>query len=283
MARTKSRRRDRGVDFDIPTILSSQEVLDKAFHKATKVTVEDKIAIHRARKTTMAKIDSIASSVDAVLQRVTKSFTAVGQLHPFYHEVLASQVDVDEVLHALHTVDWCRGQVKEVCRKAVRQVDRTRNREFVESKRREVYGRVSSLLDRISGELDLLATTRAILKSLPHIDPAVPTAVVAGSPNVGKSALAAIDHLTHVLIFLIDPSETCGTPVDEQEALLAGVQAHYSDAVIIVVETKADLERREIEGRVSTSAETGEGVEELRALLVDVLPKPEIEWVIREG
>ncbi len=340
MARTKSRRRDRGVDFDIPTILSSQEVLDKAFHKATKVTIEDKIAIHRARKTTMAKIDSIASSVDAVLQRVTKSFTAVGQLHPFYHEVLASQVDVDEVLHALHTVDWCRGQVKEVCRKAVRQVDRTRNREFVESKRREVYGRVSSLLDRISGELDLLATTRAILKSLPHIDPAVPTAVVAGSPNVGKSALvarlssaepevasypfttkavtvghfyhkrhayqlvdtpgildrpfeernpielralAAIDHLTHVLIFLIDPSETCGTPVDEQEALLAGVQAHYTDAVIIVVETKADLERREIEGRVSTSAETGEGVEELRALLVDVLPKPEIEWVIREG
>jgi nucleolar GTP-binding protein len=96
-------------------------------------------------------------------------------------------------------------------------------------------------------------------------------------------ALAAIDNLTHVLLFLIDPSETCGTPVEEQEALLEGVRAHYVDAEMIVVETKADLMKREVEGRVSTSAETGEGVEELREMVVQVLPKPEIEWVIREG
>ncbi len=340
MARTKSRRREKGRDFDIPTILTSQEVLDKAFHKASKVTVVDKVSLHRARKTAMARIDSIASSVDAVLVRVTKSFAAVGQLHPFYHEALATQVDVPEVLHALHTVDWCRGQVKEVCRKAVRQVDRTRSREFVESKRREVYGRVSSLLERISGELELLAKTREVLKSLPHIDPAVPTAVVAGSPNVGKSALvarlssaepevasypfttkavtvghfyhrrhayqvvdtpgildrpldernpiemraiAAIEHLSGVLVFLIDPSETCGTPVEEQEALLGGVQARYPEGKVIVVETKSDLVRREVEGHLSVSAMTEEGVEELRELLVEVLPQPEIEWVIREG
>jgi 50S ribosomal subunit-associated GTPase HflX len=52
---------------------------------------------------------------------------------------------------------------------------------------------------------------------------------------------------------------------------------------VIEVETKADLERRDVEGRISVSAETGDGVEELRELLVEVLPAPEIEWVIREG
>ena len=325
MARTKSRRRAKGRDFDIPTILTSQEVLDKAFHRASKVTIDDKSSLHKARKTAMARIDSIASTIDAVLGRVTKSFAAVGQLHPFYHEALATQVDVPEV--------------QEVCRKAVKQVDRTRSRDFVEMKRREVYGRVSSLLDRISGELELLAKTREILKSLPHIDPAVPTAVVAGSPNVGKSALvarlstaepevasypfttkavtvghfyhrrhayqlvdtpgildrpldernpielralAAIQHISGVLLFLLDPSESCGTPIDEQEALLESVRGHYPETTMVVVETKSDLVRREVGGHMSVSAVTEEGVDELRDLLVEVLPQPEIEWVIRE-
>ena len=96
-------------------------------------------------------------------------------------------------------------------------------------------------------------------------------------------ALAAIEHLSGVLLFLIDPSETCGTPVDEQEALLVNVRSYFPETQVIVVETKADLARRDIEDRFAVSAQTGEGVEDLRAHLVEVLPAPEIEWVIREG
>ncbi len=340
MARTKARRRGRGGDFDIPTVPTHQEVLDKAFRKASKVTVEDRDRMHRNRRQAMARIDSVASSVDSVLQRTEESFSALQRVHPFHAEVLAIAVDPEEVKRALDTLHWCRGQVQEVCVKAVRQLARTRKHEFVEQKRKEVYGRVSSLLERVSGELALLARTREVLRSLPHIDPSVPTAVVAGSPNVGKSALvarlstaepevapypfttkavtvghfyhrrhayqlvdtpgildrpleernpielraiAAIEHLSGVLLFLVDPSGTCGSTVEEQEALLASVRERYPRSKLVVVETKADLVRREVEGRVPVSAQTGEGVEELRELLVEILPKPEIEWVIREG
>lgn len=340
MARTKARRKGRGGDFDIPTVPTHQEVLDKAFHKASKVTVEDRDRMHRNRRQAMARIDSVASSVDAVLQRVVESFSVLQRIHPFHAEVLTIAVDPTEVAAALDTLGWCRGQVQQVCVKANRQLARTRSHEFVEQKRKEVYGRVSSLLERVSGELELLARTREVLRSLPHIDPSVPTAVVAGSPNVGKSALvarlstaepevasypfttkavtvghfyhrrhayqlvdtpgildrpleernpielraiAAIEHLSGVLMFLIDPSETCGSSVEEQEGLLSSVRERYPDARVVVVETKADLVRRDMEGRLSVSAETGEGVEDLRDLLVEVLPRPEIEWVIREG
>jgi nucleolar GTP-binding protein len=325
---------------DIPTVLTAQEVLDKAFLKATKVTVDDKSPLHRARRTAMAKIDSVASTIDVTLRRTRDGFAHVPELHPFHQEALATVVDPEKVRRALHDVDWCRRTVLDVCRKAVKQLQRTRSREFVETKRKEVYGRVSSLLDRISKELLVLAKAREVLKSLPHIDPKVPTAVVAGSPNVGKSALvarlssaepevaaypfttkavtvghfyhrrhayqvvdtpgildrpleeqnpiemralAAIEHLTNVLVFLIDPSEDCEATVEEQEALMASVSGRFPGANVLVVETKADLERRDVEGRLSVSAVTGEGVEELRAMLVDVLPEPEIEWVIREG
>ncbi|UCC92419.1 MAG: 50S ribosome-binding GTPase [Thermoplasmata archaeon] len=340
MARSKSRRKRSGGNFDIPTVPTAQEVLDKAFHRASKVTVEDKVHMHRNRRQAMARVDSIQSTVDHMLQRTQKGFSVLEDLHPFHLEVLSTQVDVREVEHSLHTLGWCRRQVKDVCVKAVKQLTKTRSHEFVETKRKEVYGRVSSLMERISGELQLLAKAREVLKTLPHIDPAVPTAVVAGSPNVGKSALvarlssaepevasypfttkavtvghfyyrrhayqvvdtpgildrpleernpielramAAIEHLDAVLLFLIDPSETCGTSVDEQESLLEDVRGRYPDTHVIVVETKADLERRDIEDRMSVSSTTGDGVEELRDHLVDVLPAPEIEWVIREG
>lgn len=339
MARTKSRRKQRGGNFDIPTVPTSQEVLDKAFHRASKVTADDKVFMHKNRRQAMARVDSIQSTVDHMLQRTQDGFKLLDGLHPFHLEVLATQVDVGEVEHSLHTLGWCRRQVKDVCVKAIKQLTKTRSHEFVENKRREVYGRVSSLLERITGELELLAKAREVLRTLPHIDPAVPTAVVAGSPNVGKSALvarlssaepevasypfttkevsvghfyhrrhayqvvdtpgildrpldernpiemralAAIEHLDAVLLFLIDPSETCGTPVGEQEALLDSVRARFPGSEVIVVETKADLERRDIEGRISVSAMTGDGVDELRDHLVEVLPAPEIEWVIRE-
>ncbi len=339
MARTKSRRKQRGGNFDIPTVPTSQEVLDKAFHRASKVTADDKVFMHKNRRQAMARVDSIQSTIDHMLKRTQDGFDLLDGLHPFHLEVLATQVDVAEVEHSLHTLGWCRRQVKDVCVKAVKQLTKTRSHEFVESKRREVYGRVSSLLERISGELELLAKAREVLRTLPHIDPSVPTAVVAGSPNVGKSALvarlssaepevasypfttkevsvghfyhrrhayqvvdtpgildrpldernpiemralAAIEHLDAVLLFLIDPSESCGTPVGEQEALLESVRARFPDSQVIVVETKADLERRDMEGRMSVSAMTGDGVDELRDHLVDVLPAPEIEWVIRE-
>jgi nucleolar GTP-binding protein len=325
---------------DIPTVLSAQEVLDKAFRRATKVMVDDRVALHRARRTAMARIDSVASNVEEVMTRTIKGFSVMRDIHPFHLEALATKVDPVEVDRALHTLGWCRGQVNDVCQKAVRQLERTRNREFVETKRKEVYGRVSSLLERISGELELLQRARAALKELPTIDPKVPTAVIAGAPNVGKSALvarlstaepdvasypfttkavtvghfyhrghayqvvdtpgildrpleernpielraiAAIEHLPHVLVFLIDPSETCGTPVVEQEALLESVRRRWPGAEVLVVETKADIVRRDVEGRMAVSAVTGEGVDGLRDALREVLPRPEIEWVIREG
>jgi nucleolar GTP-binding protein len=296
--------------------------------------------MHRNRRQAMARVDSIQSTVEHMLQRTRDGFSVMEDMHPFHLEVLSTVVDVREVEHALHTLGWCRGQVKDVCVKAVKQLTKTRSHDFVETKRKEVYGRVSSLLERISGELQLLALAREVIRSLPHIDPAVPTAVVAGSPNVGKSALvarlssaepevasypfttkavtvghfyhrrhayqlvdtpgildrpleernpiemralAAIEHLDAVLLFLLDPSETCGTPIGEQEALLESVRARFPGSEVIVVETKSDLERRDVEGRFAVSSTTGEGVDELRDHLVEVLPAPEIEWVIREG
>jgi nucleolar GTP-binding protein len=340
VAKTKGMRRQKEGEWYIPTVPTAQEVLDKAFHKATKVTVEDRSVLHRARRTAMARVESVAGTIDAVLKRTVTSFPSLDNLHPFYREVLDLAVDLEELHRSLATVDWCRKQVREVARKAVRQIARTRKRDYVELKRRELYGRVSSLLERVAKDLERLQDARAVLRSMPAIDPKLPTAVVAGSPNVGKSALvaklssgepevssypfttkavtvghffdkgrpyqvvdtpglldrpteernpierramAAVAYLPHVIVFLVDPTGHSGMEVETQEALLGDIREQFPEADVLVVETKSDLGGREDLGNLKVSSVSGEGVKELREELIKRLPRPEIEWVVREG
>jgi nucleolar GTP-binding protein len=173
----------------IPTVPTAQEVLDKAFRKASMVQVADRDAMYRMRKTAVARVTSVADTVDHVLGRTVRGLSVLDGLHPFYVEVLWTQFDVTALRRAVANLDWCRGQVREVVQKAVKQLNRTRNRAFIDTKRKEVYGRVSSLLERLAPELEMLGRARDALRALPAIDPKVPTVVVAGYPNVGKSAL----------------------------------------------------------------------------------------------
>ncbi len=333
-------RREKSGDFDIVTVPTAQEVLDKSFHAASKLQATDPDAAYRARKTAVARVTSVADTIDHVLGRTVKGFSVLENLHPFYWGVMGTQFEMRELRHSVETVDWCRKQVRDVATKAIAQLTRTRNRPFIEQKRKEVYGRVSSLLERIAPELELLGRARDAMRRLQAIDPKVPTIVVAGYPNVGKSALvgrlssaepqvaaypftttsvtvghfyergrpyqvvdtpgildrpieernpvemraiAAIAHLPHVLLFLIDPTPGAGSTLEQQEALLAQVRAAYPEADVLVVETKADLSAGTGKGRMLVSSVTGEGLDELRAELLRRLPEQEIEWVIREG
>jgi nucleolar GTP-binding protein len=104
---------------------------------------------------------------------------------------VATLVDVDQMRKDLARLQNAAGKVQEVCRKGSRQLQRTGQLDFVESKRREVYGRVGSLIEEVRGPLKRLEEARRALKEIPTLDPAAPTLIIAGVPNVGKSAFAS--------------------------------------------------------------------------------------------
>src|SRR5207249_6908537 len=54
--------------------------------------------------------------------------------------------------------------------------------------RQQAYGRLSSVVKQVAPDLDALIEARRALRRIPQIDPDVPTIVVAGYPNVGKSS-----------------------------------------------------------------------------------------------
>ena len=75
---------------------------------------------------------------------------------------------------------------------------------------------------------------------------------------IERQALSALMHAAHVVLFILDPSEECGYPLESQRRLLSAVQKMVEVPVIPVV-NKAD--RRRDEEFLNMSTITGEGVD----------------------
>src|SRR5205823_7176802 len=74
-----------------------------------------------------------------------------------------------------------------------------------------------------------------------------------------RQAIAALTHLADAILFLLDPTETCGYPLEDQRRLLEEIRALFPTVPIIVVENKADL-GGPTDGHPRISALRGKGV-----------------------
>ncbi len=155
----------------------------------------------------------------------------------------------------------------------------------------------SSLVARLSSARPKVApypfTTTAI--AVGHADLGFDRLQVVDTPGVlGRRARAnpaeseaetTVARAASVVLFVLDPSESSGYPIEEQERLLARWREEFPTLEIVPVETKADLARRAT-GRLAVSAKTGEGLEELwRRLAKSFTPRgslPPVQEAVEE-
>lgn len=89
--------------------------------------------------------------------------------------------------------------------------------------------------------------------------------------SIERQAVAALRHAADAVLFLIDPTETSGYSVRQQEALLAQVRQEMTGLPFLVAETKADVWRSD-SGRPAFSVATGDGLDGLLQQVLDLLP-----------
>ena len=97
---------------------------------------------------------------------------------------------------------------------------------------------------------------------------------------IDLQALAALDHAGDLVLFLLDPTETCGVDIETQLSILSQVREHLGTTPVWVVEAKADLwmeideawERLAEEERVLT--EKREQEDEPDAWVPEAVPEP---------
>ena len=320
----------------IPTVLKTDEILDKAFRKASKQsdTVEDPDKYHRVRKQMNKMVQSAASVIDTTLIAYVERWPSLNALSEFDQALVDAAVGNDNYRKSLGAIQWGAERVRSIAADTQRKILRLRDIDGFHQARRSAYGRFSSIIEQISPEIEWLGEARDILRKLPSIDPNEPCIVVAGSPNVGKSALitslssgepevaaypfttkqlhlghfmhrrrkyqmvdtpglldrpmvernniemqaiAALENVGDVLLFLIDPTSEATTSMEEQMNLLEEVSGLMSEREILVVHSKSDLHiSTEIEDKIAISSITGEGMEHLRERLVEMIAADEI-------
>ncbi len=309
--------------FDIPTVLTADEILDKAFRKASKVDYEGSTRLETVREINISKLKSSSDVIVSTMGKYVKAFPSIDRQSPFYAELINVTIGRDKLKKALGAIDWARGNVARIARDATREMAGARQISRIDEIRRAAYGRISSFVKQVKKELEFLGKARNVMKKYPAIDPERPTVVIAGSPNVGKSQLVAkissakprvavypfttqeisvgtferkylkyqvvdtpglldrpldernsielrgilaLKHLADLVVFVFDPTETCGYPMSEQEHLLKQIREQFSSVPIIEVENKADMSKSK-NARLKISATTGSNV----AKLVDAI------------
>ena len=317
---------------NIPPVESADDIIQRAFARARKKKIPDKIRFYRKKKTIIARMDTFSKTIITVLDSYVKQFPSIDQLSLFYQELISIQIDADKLRKSLGAVDWAKKTIQRVYRSQLRSLKTSKDLYFIEGKQREIHGRITSILKQINDELTLLSEAQKTLKKFPDIAD-MPTVVIGGYPNVGKSSLlrclsnakpmiaqypfttkeihighiqrpsgfesirfqlidtpglferseqkrndieqlavAALRYLADVIIFVLDPSETCGYPLEKQKQLLHRVQSLFSSAPVILVEAKSDILKTD-SSSLSISCETKEGISELKDLIFTFHPQ----------
>jgi len=306
----------------LPTVPTSKELLDKSFRRASRATDNESM------------VQNAGNILSDNLSNLIRKFPSFDNLPPFYREMADIIVGVDRIRISLSRLRWASRQIRLITREFVGKIKRSRGLDTTPD-RKSAFGRFSSVIRAIEKDLLFLNEARNLLRKMPTIDPAVPTILIAGYPNVGKSSfivritgakpeiasypfttrgifvghfyrgeqkyqvvdtpglldrpmgerneierqtVAALSHLQGVVLYILDPSEHCGYPLDSQLSLAEDVK-NWINLPILVVANKADILRLKEDKNVQEmSTETGQGVDDVLEKLIGLLesrPSPE--------
>ncbi len=174
----------------IPTVLRSQELIDKSFLKASKITEPYHPTIEaKIRKEVIDRISTIESITCSHLLKLVKKFPTIEKLHPFYEDMIDLMFDTDRYKVSLSKVQWAAERIEALSTEHIQKLKKARKVEQLTGIMRAYYGRYSSIVKSIDDDLKFLSRCRDWIRQIPDIDPEMPTFIIAGMPNVGKSSL----------------------------------------------------------------------------------------------
>ncbi len=317
----------------IPTVPTSEELLDKSFRRAARAKHGKRILDRASKlKAEESMLLTAANILSDNLVNIVKKFPSFGEpgqvisgsMPPFYLELADILVGVEELKMNLASVQWAGNKISDMARKYVGMM---RDAEDAKIVRKQAFGRISSIVNSIDGNLRFLNEARNKLRKLPEVGEG-PAIVVAGYPNVGKSsfvalvssarpeiapypfttkglavghfeknriryqvidtpglldrpleerneielqAISALKHVGKVILYMIDPSETCGYTLEKQMHLLEEIKKEFNIPMIVVA-NKIDLSMPVEGADMSMSTLTGEGVDAVLERLLGMIP-----------
>jgi nucleolar GTP-binding protein len=286
--------------------------------------------IEVARRREAERVRVMSQTIRETLTKLVTATPSLSNLPPFYKELVAALVNVDDVRKSLGAIDATARIIRRLEREHIRRLRTVNSLGGASAVRRQAYGRISSTVRRASDHLAVLREAGEKLANLPSVFIEMPTIVIAGYPNVGKTmllwrltgsepkiasypftttglnlgyfergykhyqiidtpglldrpleernlverqAIAALRHLADVVVFMLDPSGTCGYDFERQLHLLEDVRKTFSNVIVVINKTDLLDEQRVREVQelckdaIFISAATGQAVPELEKII----------------
>ncbi len=172
--------------------LDVNEILDISFRRAfrklkPRKSRGDKLLIYKARE--ISRVQAISDTLTSRLDNVVKKFPSIDRLDPFYRELLDVLASIDRIKHSLGALQWASRLIKRLSRAYIVRIKRSNDPDIMMRLRKEALGRISSVIKRVSPEIDFLREVIPSLRDLPDLDTKLTTVIIAGMPNTGKSTL----------------------------------------------------------------------------------------------
>ncbi|MCF7798325.1 50S ribosome-binding GTPase [Candidatus Woesearchaeota archaeon] len=180
---------------DLPPIEKLDVYLDSAFKRARTnarkyvLKESEKSALARTRTLALLKIGTIKDYLSESFRSIIAKYPNFDNLTEFYTQLLKVLLDYKKLKKSLGSIDWFVKQLALLSKKYGRLVRSATSANQVDMFMGEYYGRVSSSLKQIKGELQSLHGARQQLREFPSIKEGLFTVCIAGFPNVGKSTL----------------------------------------------------------------------------------------------
>ncbi len=90
--------------------------------------------------------------------------------------------------------------------------------------------------------------------------------------KIEKQAIIALNKLAKIIVFIIDPSESCGYSITEQENILKDIKKIFKLPVIVVA-NKIDLECKKFKADFEISIKEKKGIKELKEKILSTIKK----------
>ena len=176
----------------IPTIPTPDELLDKGFSRAKKTASEVRSKKMpkrlKPKKIEEARVITACQVIKDRLKMINDRVPTIEELPEFYQDYIDITVGVDDMKQALGALNWAYGIITQLEKDYSKKIRRSPP-EKASTLRSQAYGRISSVVHKISKDLDILDFAKNRLRNMPTIDFEATTIVIAGFPNVGKSTL----------------------------------------------------------------------------------------------
>ncbi|MGC8597271.1 MAG: NOG1 family protein [Thermocladium sp.] len=180
------------------------------------------------------RIKKSADYASTKLRGIALSMPFLKDLHPFYRELLLLEVKEEDYRHSLSKIFNASRAVKSIRRESLMMIKAAASRGDIIRARRAYLARMMDLINDLSRDIELLRTVAPRIKSMPSINASLPTIVVAGMPNTGKSSL--------VNCISTAKPEIADYPFTTKKIIVGHIKL-FGDSMIQVLDTPGLLDR----------------------------------------